>query len=242
MTKPLIAIVGREVPEAQGLRGPGIASGRLYLEAIARAGGLPVIVPPLDIAPSREAPILRDHVAAIVSRCDGVVLHGGGDIDPRHYGQDPTTDTLYGLNDRHDRFELAVVDAVLASRTPLLAICRGLQVLNVARGGTLVQDLGPDRPGHRKTLHAVHLVSGSRVARAMDTEHALSCHSFHHQAVDALGAGLVVTGSSEDGIVEAVEADDDSWTVGVQWHPEDTAAEDPEQQRLFDALVVACSR
>lgn len=239
MSAPLIAIVGREVPEAKGLRGPGIASGRLYLEAIARAGGLPVIVPPLDIAASRAAPTLRDHAAAVVSRCDGVVLHGGGDIDPRHYGQDPATDTLYGLNDRHDRFELAVVDAILASRTPLLAICRGLQVLNVARGGTLVQDLGPEHPGHRKTLHPVRLAAGSRVARAMDTVHPQRCHSFHHQAVDVLGAGLVVTGSSEDGIIEAVETEDDSWTVGVQWHPEDTASEDPEQQRLFDALVVA---
>ncbi|MFM7127335.1 MAG: gamma-glutamyl-gamma-aminobutyrate hydrolase family protein [Actinomycetota bacterium] len=242
MSAPLIAIVGREVTEAQGLRGPGIASGRLYLEAIARAGGLPVIVPPLDIGASREAPILRDHVAGIVSRCDGVVLHGGGDIDPRLYGQDPATDTLYGLNDRHDRFEVAFVDAVLASRTPLLAICRGLQVLNVARGGTLVQDLGPDHPGHRKTLHPVRLVAGSRVALAMDAMHPQRCHSFHHQAVDVLGAGLVVTGSSEDGIIEAVETEDDSWTVGVQWHPEDTAAEDPEQQRLFDALVVASQR
>lgn len=241
MTAPLIAIVGREVSEAQGLRGPGFASGRLYLEAVARAGGLPVIVPPLDLGSSRDASALREHVAAVVSRCDGAVLHGGGDIDPRHYGQDPTTDTLYGLNDRHDRFELAFVETVLSSRTPLLAICRGLQVLNVARGGTLVQDLGPEHPGHRKTLHPVRLVDGSRTATAMDTVHPRNCHSFHHQAVDLVGAGLVVTGHSEDGIVEALETEDDSWTVGVQWHPEDTAAEDPEQQRLFDALVVASS-
>ncbi|MFM8482844.1 MAG: gamma-glutamyl-gamma-aminobutyrate hydrolase family protein, partial [Actinomycetota bacterium] len=102
-------------------------------------------------------------------------------------------------------------------------------------------DLGPDHPGHRKTLHPVRLVAGSRVALAMDAMHPQRCHSFHHQAVDVLGAGLVVTGSSEDGIIEAVETEDDSWTVGVQWHPEDTAAEDPEQQRLFDALVVASS-
>ncbi|MGA0879305.1 MAG: gamma-glutamyl-gamma-aminobutyrate hydrolase family protein, partial [Ilumatobacteraceae bacterium] len=167
MTKPLIAIIGREVTEAQGIRGAGIASGRLYLEAIARAGGLPVIVPPLDLGPTRTSSALRDHVEAMVSRCDGVVLHGGGDIDPHLYGQEPTTDTLYGLNLRHDVFELAVVDAVLASGTPLLAICRGLQILNVARGGSLVQDLGPGHPGHRKTLHPVRLVDESRVARSM---------------------------------------------------------------------------
>lgn len=239
MTKPLIAIIGREVTEAQGIRGAGIASGRLYLEAIARAGGLPIVVPPLELGTDRSAPELRHHVAAMVSRCDGVVLHGGGDIDPLLYGQDPSTDTLYGVNARHDLFELAFVEEVLTAGIPLLAICRGLQILNVARGGTLVQDLGADRPGHRKILHPVRLVAQSRVARAMDTIHPQSCHSFHHQAIDELGAGLVITGRSDDGVVEAIESTEESWTVGVQWHPEDTAAEDPEQQRLFDALVAA---
>lgn len=240
MTSPLIAIVGREIEQAKGVRGPAYGAGRLYLESIARAGGLPVIVPPLD--PGARASTPASHIAAMVSRCDGVVLHGGGDIDPRHYGQEPTTDTLYGLNERHDLFELAFVRSVLDSGTPLLAICRGLQILNVARGGTLVQDLGENAVDHRQVLHPVRLTEGSRLARAMGATHPRHCHSFHHQSIDELGAGLVITGHSDDGVVEAVESDDGSWTVGVQWHPEDTAAEDPEQQRLFDALVVAAQR
>lgn len=229
VNRPLIVIVGRELSKADGIRGPGFGAGQRYLESIARAGGLGVIVAPLaDI---------EDELEALVQRCDGIVLHGGGDINPHRYGQEPTTATLYGVNDLHDAAEIAVVRSALNHDVPLLAICRGLQILNVVCGGTLIQDL--DDPGHRQTLHPVTLAKDSHTALAMGTASPQRCHSFHHQAVDVVGAGLVVTGRSSDLVIEAVEFAEARFVVGVQWHPEDTAAEDPEQQGLFDALVRA---
>ena len=240
-TRPLIAIVGRELASAEGIRGAGFGAGRLYLDAVYRAGGLPIIVPPLDISADHGSAAVDAFVADLLAHCDGVVLHGGGDIDPAHYGRQPITDTLYGLNERHDLMEIALVRRILDVDRPLLAICRGLQVLNVVCGGTLVQDLDQTaHPGHRRALHPVTLTPGSRVALAMGTDRPTACHSFHHQAVEVLGEDLVITGHSDDGVVEAVESTTSRWVVGVQWHPEDTAVEDPHQQGLFENLVVRC--
>lgn len=229
-------VVGRELSQADGIRGAGFGAGRRYFESISRAGGLPVIVPPLAE--------LGEDVNDVLQRCDGLVLHGGGDINPRRYGQDPLSDTLYGINDLHDELEIAAVRTALQQRLPLLAICRGLQILNVACGGTLIQDLGQneksmasDHPGHRQTLHAVNLEPDSRTAQAMGTFQPQQCFSFHHQAIDRLGSELVVIGRSTDDVIEAIETTSDHWVVAVQWHPEDTAAEDLEQQGLFDSLV-----
>ena len=236
MSKPLIVVVGRELSQAEGIRGPGFGAGRQYFESITRAGGLPVILVPIAE--------LCSGFKDLVQRVDGVVLHGGGDINPQRYGQEPTTDTLYGVNDLHDEIEIALVHEVLAAKIPFLAICRGLQIVNVVCGGTLVQDLEQDhapsttdRFNHRKTLHPVTLTPDSRVAQAMGTVVAQRCQSFHHQAIDRLGSELTVTGQSTDGVIEAVELTGDHWGVAVQWHPEDTAADDAEQQGLFNALV-----
>lgn len=223
------------------MRGSGFGAGRLYAESIARAGGLPLIVPPLTE--------IRDDLAELLRRCDGLVLHGGGDINPAAYRQEPRTDTLYGINDVHDALEMTMVEAVLDQNLPLLAICRGLQIVNVVCGGTLIQDLDSrdqvdqkleQHPGHRQTLHSVTLSPDSRAALAMGTAYPQHCHSFHHQAIDRVGDGLNVTGHSADGVIEAIEHLHAHWLVGVQWHPEDTSAEDPEQQGLFDALVNEC--
>ena len=229
-------VVGRELSQADGIRGAGFGAGRRYFESISRAGGLPVIVPPLAE--------LGEDLSDLLQRCDGLVLHGGGDINPRCYGQAPLTDTLYGINDLHDELEIAAVQAALQQRLPLLAICRGLQILNVACGGTLIQDLGRDEkttasehPGHRQTLHPVTLEPNSRTARAMGTSQPQQCFSFHHQAIDRLGSELTVIGRSTDNVIEAIETTGDHWVVAVQWHPEDTADEDLEQQGLFDSLV-----
>ena len=227
MTAPLVLIVGREISQAVGVRGEAFGAGRKYSLAIQRAGGVPLILPPLDLSPAQ----VHEAVAGV----DAIVLHGGGDIDPQHYGQSPTSDELYGINPRHDAAELAVVRAALESERPLLAICRGLQILNVALGGSLVQHMG--LPGHREEFHPVDLVPGCRTAVAMGSEHPTRCHSFHHQAIDRLGSSLRIVGRHADGTIEAVETTGDAWVVGVQWHPEDSADTDPQQQGLFDELV-----
>jgi putative glutamine amidotransferase len=227
--RPLIAVVGRHSGRAEGVRGPAVAIGGRYLDALERAGATPVVVPP-------SAGAIDDE---LVARFDGVVLAGGGDVSPVRYGAVPGP-LLEGVDDRRDAAELAVLRAVLSDPMPVLAICRGLQVLDVALGGTLVQDLPSSgcTELHDESLHEVRLEPGSRVAAAMGTC-LPSGHSLHHQAIDRLGDGLRVTGRSAGGVIEAVELDGPTWVVAVQWHPEDTAATDPHQQGLFDAFVRA---
>ena len=229
MKNPIVLIVGREITDATGVRGPAFGIGRTYAHAITRAGGIPIILPPIAD--------LHDQLETLLSRCDAIVLHGGGDIDPKHYGQSVTAPEIYGINPSHDEIELAVARHALAENIPMLAICRGLQVVNVAHGGSLIQDLGTD--DHRQKYHAVNLIPHSKVAQAIGVPQAKACHSFHHQAVDTLGEGFVVTGRAIDGTIEAIESTTATWCVAVQWHPEDSAAEDQQQQNLFDALIAS---
>ena len=227
MTKPLIAIPGRRSPEAQGLRTPVVAAGRLYVDAIQRAGGTAVVIPPDD----DEAAI-----RAAVERCDGMVLLGGGDVDPRNYGQ-TERERLYGVDPFLDSFEINAIRHAVTLDMPVLAICRGHQVLNVALGGSLIQHL-PTTDVHRDTMHGVAVVAGTRVATAMGTTSPL-VHSFHHQAIDSLAEPLRVVATSDDSTIEAVEHTTARWIVGVQWHPEDTAHEDAANQGLFGGLIAA---
>jgi len=226
MAAPLVLVVGRLSPEAKGVRGPAFAAGRTYFHALERAGAIPVLVPPI--------PDLGERFDQLVGRVDAVVLHGGGDVHPRHYGQEINDPSVYGIVDEHDDAELAVVSAVLDRDVPMLAICRGLQVLTVATGGSLVQDIGSEEHWFRHTT--VDVVAGSRTAAALGGHTIGGCHCVHHQAVDRLGEGMVLTATG-DGIVHAAEVEGARWIVGVQWHPEDTAADDPTQQALFDTLV-----
>ncbi|MEI8238567.1 MAG: gamma-glutamyl-gamma-aminobutyrate hydrolase family protein [Actinomycetota bacterium] len=224
----LVLIVGRLAAETKGVRGEPFAAGQRYFRAVARAGGTPLMLPPI--------PELVDEVPALISRVDAVVLHGGGDIDPRHYGQEPSAEQLYGIVREHDAVELAVVRAALDADVPTLAICRGMQVLNVAMGGTLVQDIGNE--SHWMSYsHDVVLDADSLVAAAIGTTHPKACHCVHHQALDTVASGLHITGRTADGLVHAAEVSDARWIVAVQWHPEDSAAADSEQQHLFDALL-----
>lgn len=225
MSRPLIAIPGRTSDDAKGHRTPVVSGGRFYADAIQRAGGLPVLVPPAD-----DEDTVRDTIA----RCDGMVLLGGGDVSPVSYGRTEQAQ-LYGVRENIDRFEIAAVRHAVDLDIPVLAICRGHQILNVALGGTLIQHLDTT-DAHRDTMHNVQLVTGSRVSLAMGTTEPL-VHSFHHQAIDDLAAGLVVVGTHADGTIEAVEHTVSRWVVGVQWHPEDTAAQDASNQGLFDELV-----
>jgi len=226
MTAPIVLIVGRQSGEAKGVRGEAFAAGQRCVRAVQRAGGIPLLLPPL--------PELVDDLPSLVERVDALVLQGGGDIDPGRYGQHATAEQLYGIVHEHDEVELAVVAAALAADLPMLAVCRGLQVLNVALGGTLVQDIG--RETHWLSYRQVSLQPGSRIAGAMGTDRPAACHCVHHQALGRLGQRLHVVGTSDE-MVHAVEVDDARWAVGIQWHPEDSAATDPQQQGLFDELV-----
>jgi putative glutamine amidotransferase len=231
VSRPLIAVSARH-------RNPGEVSGwsdlpaavmqRSYLEGIWRAGCLEAMIAPRSLTDNEADDLL--------ARMDGLVLVGGGDIDPAHYGQDAHPE-VYGVNALSDALELTLVKAAVRARIPTLAICRGMQVLNVALGGTLCQHLDPADGWdiHRGPLHRIDVEPGSRIAAvAAPFDEAWS---WHHQAVDQPGAGLVITGRAEDGCVEAVELDSrDTWIVGVQWHPERTAHTDAQQQGLFEAL------
>lgn len=231
--RPLILLPGRRAEGGTGVRGPSYASGRRYADAIHRAGGIALQVPPIALS--------SDDAASLVGRADGVVLHGGGDVDPARYGAGGAHETVYGIDRELDDVEIAIVRAAVDRDVPLLGVCRGAQVLNVALGGSLVQDLGellPDREAHWDRHHDVSLVAGSRVARAMGMP-PYRCHSFHHQSIERLGDGLTITARSVDGVIEAVEHAAARWIVGVQWHPEDDADSDAAQQGLFDALVAA---
>lgn len=230
MSHPLIAIPGRRSDEAKGHRTPVVSGGRLYADAVQRAGGLPVVIPPTD-----DVELIR----ATVARCDGMVLLGGGDVSPAKYGQTENA-RLFGVNEFIDDFEIAAVQHAISLDLPVLAICRGHQILNVALGGTLIQHL-ENYEVHRDTMHDVQLTAGSLVAEAMGTTQPMT-HSFHHQAIDSVAPSLTVVGTYSDGNVEAVQHTSATWVVGVQWHPEDTAEEDSANQGLFNALVQRARR
>jgi putative glutamine amidotransferase len=231
---PLIAIPGRLGPAAENVRGDAFAVGQRYLRAVHRAGGQAVMLPPV-----LDGEIDPERMLEVMSRFDGLLLHGGGDIKPSRYGEQQTTGSLYGLIEEHDAIEFAAIEAALSLDLPVLAICRGHQVLNVHLGGTLVQDLGND--DHSYTHHPVTVEAGTRLAAALGTTRPERCHSVHHQVIKDLGAGLVITGRADDGVIEATELANARWVVSTQWHPEDDAATDPVQQNIFDAFVAAAS-
>ena len=234
---PLVAVptyhlaAGRVLDWARG----GYAVPEGYVASLRRAGARPLLLPP---APDVAA---EDLLAPF----DALVLAGGGDVDPARYGGGNHHPAVYGLDPVRDQMELDLVRAAIAMRLPTLAICRGMQVLNVALGGTLHQHL-PDRQGldlhghptrQSSVLHDVKVAAGTRLATACGQE-VLRCTSHHHQGVDRLGDGLAAVAWSGDGLVEGIEMSgpDDGWIVGVQWHPEMTAAEDETQQALFEAV------
>jgi putative glutamine amidotransferase len=223
---PLILIVGRVSTKASGVRGEAYAAGQRYFQGIARAGGTPVMLPPMTS--------LVSDVKEILLRIDGVVLHGGGDVDPLRYGQEPQTDKLYGIVAEHDEVEIAVARAAVEADVAMLAICRGMQVLNVAMGGSLHQDIGGGT--HSYAHHSVELTPGSRLATEIGTR-VMAGHCVHHQAIERVADGLEVVGRSSDGLIHAAEVVGSTWAVATQWHPEDSADTDHQQQALFNTLI-----
>jgi putative glutamine amidotransferase len=209
-----------------------------YVDTVAAAGGCPVLLAPFEAGGGEEADAAAAAAAAIVSRLDALVLVGGGDVDPARYGQPPNPATS-GVDPRRDASELALLRAALDGDLPVLAVCRGMQLLNVELGGTLFQHV-PDVVGHDGHQPArgcfadveVTTQAGSSVAKVLGEQATVRCS--HHQALDVVGAGLVVTARASDGIVEAVELPAARFVVGVQWHPEEEG-----DARLFRSLLEA---
>jgi putative glutamine amidotransferase len=202
-----------------------------YVDGVAAGGGIPVLLPPVG-----------SWDESIVSRLDGLVLAGGPDVEPARYDQ-PTHPSTGPPRPERDRVELELADAALRLGTPLLGVCRGMQVLNIVMGGTLRQHLPDDlgtvrhlpRPGTFGQVK-VRVAEGSLLAEIVGGDLGVSCH--HHLGVDLLGAGLVDVAWADDGSVEAVELPGDAFVLGVQWHPE----QDTVDRRLFAALVAAAAR
>jgi len=212
-----------------------------YVRSVLAAGGVPVILSPV-LGPS--------YAARAMDGVDGLVLTGGEDIHPGLYGAEPSPHA-YPPSRERDLFEVALFAAARQRELPVLGICRGIQVVNVAMGGTLLQDLPTERPSdiahdsgsaRDARTHGVRLQPGSRAAQAMGATE-LRVNSFHHQAVDRLASGLIATGWSEDGLIEAAEAPGEApWLLTVQWHPEEMHADVKAPERgLFRALVNAAA-
>lgn len=239
--KPLIGITcSRQVGGAWGAYDTGHFMDYAFDEygkAVLHSGGAPVLIPVTQDAGS---------IAAVLDRLDGIVLSGGPDVHPRFYGEEPMP-RLGDLDEDLDRMELELTRVVLDRDLPLFAICRGIQVLNVALGGTLYQDIQAlvdgalnhvqQAPKH-VTTHTVRLEPHSMVASLLNRR-TIRVNSKHHQAVKEPASELRVTARSGDGVVEALEWPDRRFTLGVQWHPEGTWETDPPSKKLFRAFIKA---
>jgi putative glutamine amidotransferase len=208
-----------------------------YIDAVRRAGACVLLLPPGE-----------PHLSTVLARLDGLIIAGGGDIDPARYGG-RSHDTVYMVDHERDEMELSLARRVIDCELPTLCICRGSQILNVALGGSLhvhLPDVVGERVPHRApprqpTPHPVEVDPQSRLAELLGPIDR-DPMSWHHQAIDRLATGLRVVAHAADGVIEAIEYPDHPWLIGVQWHPEITAADDPAQQRLFDGLVRAASQ
>jgi putative glutamine amidotransferase len=222
VTRPFIAVPAIRSPKIAGLRRSGVVAADKICDAIFRAGGDPFLLPPGDAIHQR------------LRFAHGAVVPGGADLDPATYGQirDERTENT---DPTQDAYDIAFTTALLDLQIPYLAICRGMQVLNVALGGTLVQHLTETTVGHGQAMHRVTLDDGCATATAMGG-HTFDVSSYHHQSVDQLGDGLRVVGRADDGCIEAVEHHN-APLMAVQWHPEDDADIASHEQGLFDSIV-----
>jgi putative glutamine amidotransferase len=237
---PLIGITGSQAQLPSGITQVSVKES--YVTAVRQAGGIPVILAPRELTPVIDETL--EHL-------DGVLLTGGKDVDPCHYGEPVWNETVQ-LEPERDALELPLVRAAFERDRPLLAICRGCQVLNVALGGSLWQDLPSQQPealGHYQqaprdaVTHDVLIVPGSQLAVVLDrfSREPLPANTFHHQAVRDVAPALAVSAQAVDGTIEAIEAPARRFFLGVQWHPEELLAR-PAHRRLFEAFVAAAAR
>ncbi len=235
MEQPLIGITAsRQTMDTPVGPMPFFVQPAFYSEAVLAAGGIPVILPPA-----------QQLAAGVLELVDGLLVSGGEDVEPGRYGQSPHP-TVEWVDPVRDEFEFKVVQYAFAADRPLLGVCRGAQVLNVAAGGTLVQDLASRQPalGHHtqsrldEPVHDVELAPSSRLRAAIGADR-ISVNSGHHQAVESVAPALTPVAWATDGVVEATESPSHRWIVGVQWHPEMLYAHHEDHLRLFEAFVQA---
>lgn len=227
MSRPLVAVIGRRAAQVPILRFSATLAAEAICEAVWEAGGEPVVL---------HGPA-RDPMAEIAMRLqtfDGVLMPGGADIDPRRYGAEPDPRSVEIVAFQDD-LDIGVTRAVIDADVPTLAICRGMQILNIAMGGTLVQHVDETSVRHHNATHPVTVTVGSRL-RAIVGAESVDVSSYHHQAIDRLGVGLAVTATAADGVVEAVEHESAD-IVAVQWHPEDSRTSSDTDAALFADLV-----
>ena len=241
--RPVIGVATQTLPAVLGERPPCWVMGQRYVEVLRAAGGVPWLVPLLPQDP--------DTLREIFSRLDGVFLTGGVDVDPRHYGEDKLP--VCGTTDPdRDAVEIQLLQFALGRHLPVLAVCRGIQVLNVACGGTLYQDVAaqvpaalkhdyfpsPENPSRTYLAHDITVRPGSRLGSILG-EAVVPVNSMHHQAIKDLAPGLVPSAYAPDGIIEGVEGANGQYLVAVQWHPEELADTQPGMGRLFRTFVDA---
>ena len=245
--RPLIGITTQTLQAIDGIPEGlphSVVMNQRYYHATAMAGAAPVLIPLLD-----DLETLR----AIYDRMDGILIPGGVDVDPAAFGETPH-EKLGRIDPARDRVELQLVKWAVEDRKPLLGLCRGLQVINVALGGTLYQDLEAEYPHAIKhdyfpnygferdyLAHEVALAPGSRLRHALAKEQ-IAVNSMHHQGIKVLGRGLSASATAPDGLIEAAESSGDSFLVGVQWHPEVFDSTDPNTEHLFDGFIAAARR
>lgn len=245
--RPTIGITTQTLQAIDGIPAAlpaSVVMNQRYYEAVAAAGGAPVLIPLLE-----DTAALR----ATYDACDGILIPGGVDLDPATYGETPH-EKLGRIDRARDRVELQLTRWAIEDRKPLLGLCRGLQVINVATGGTLFQDIesqleGAIRHDYFPTYgferdhvsHDVAVLPTSRL-RSLTNLDRLPVNSMHHQGVKRLGAGLVASAHSSDGLIEAAESTNGHWMVGVQWHPEVFDSNDPRTRDLFRGFVDAATK
>lgn len=214
-----------------------------YSQAIMQSGGIPILIP---------VAVTGDMLETLFDRMDGVLFSGGGDVDPACYHQPRLVENLSDIQTERDEHELRLARMAIERRKPFLAICRGIQVMNVAAGGTLYQDLATQNPNtirhdfyylddklpRNYIAHDVHVAEASLLRNIVQTER-VPVNSLHHQAIYHVADSLRIAGQAEDGIVEALEVPDHPFALGVQWHPEDLYAEHESARKLFAAFVQA---
>ena len=224
--RPRIAIVARFAESTSATRYEAIVTARRLAEGVWAAGGEPLTFLPIQGSDWTER----------LDGIDGVLMPGGADVDPRNYGQDPISDELYGMDMMQDELDISLIRHVLSFGLPMLAICRGLQVTNVALGGTLTQ--------HMEKPHLHHVAPVTVDSHAVElglTDATVSASCYHHQAIDKLADGLTVIARAAEGHIEAVKIDSTGWAFGVQWHPEDNYDTERGQLEIFERFVRASS-
>ena len=209
-----------------------------YVKTVERLGGIPIVIPYADN---------ESTLTEFSDICDGFIFTGGADIDPKHYGEDKKA-TCGGIQQYRDDLELRLFNVIIKTKKPIIAICRGIQLVNVALGGTLYQDIPSEKPSeifHQQKepkfamSHGVKILKGTPLYSLIGSER-MKANSFHHQAIKDLGKDLEIMATADDGIIEAVYLKSDRYLRAYQWHPERIWAEDELNRRIFEDFINAC--